>query len=457
MSGAPTTSHPSSARPVLIAGGGIGGMATALTLHQIGVPCIVFETVPELQPLGVGINLQPNAVRELHDLGFGNDVLDTIGLQAREWALVGRNGNEVYAEPRGLEAGYHWPQYSVHRGQLQMMLYHAVKARLGDNAVQLGQRVVGYRQDANGVTAIVETRDGTQREVAGSLLIAADGLHSAVRAQMHPTQPPIQWGGAIMWRGTTPGVPVRTGASFVGVGSLRHRVVFYPITPPDPVTGLATINWIAEITVDNQGGWQHGDWNRRVALEEFIHHFDGWNYSWLDVPAMLRGAKDIFEYPMIDRDPVPTWVDGRVALLGDAAHVMYPVGSNGASQAIVDAQSAGRPAHCAWRGPAGAARLRRQAVQGHLRAGAAQPGFWPVWPAGAGGRALRWGVRPHRRRAAARGARGLHGPLQGGGGVCHRDAERGAAHHCARAASDRWLNSPRRCRAGHSVRSEALA
>ena len=240
MSGAPNTSHTSSPRPVLIAGGGIGGMATALTLHQIGVPCIVFETVPELQPLGVGINLQPNAVRELHDLGFGNEVLDTIGLQAREWALVGRNGNEVYAEPRGLQAGYHWPQYSVHRGQLQMMLYHAVKARLGDNAVQLGQRVVGYRQDANGVTAIVETRDGTQREVAGSLLIAADGLHSAVRAQMHPAQPPIQWGGASMWRGTTPGVPVRTGASFVGLGSLRHRVVFYPITPPDPATGLAT-------------------------------------------------------------------------------------------------------------------------------------------------------------------------------------------------------------------------
>ena len=198
MSGAPNTSHTSSPRPVLIAGGGIGGMATALTLHQIGVPCMVFETVPELQPLGVGINLQPNAVRELHDLGFGNDVLDTIGLQAREWALVGRNGNEVYAEPRGLEAGYHWPQYSVHRGQLQMMLYHAVKARLGDDAVQLGQRVVGYRQDANGVTAIVETRDGEKREVAGSLLIAADGLHSAVRAQMHPAQPPIQWGGAIM-------------------------------------------------------------------------------------------------------------------------------------------------------------------------------------------------------------------------------------------------------------------
>ncbi|WP_412180133.1 FAD-dependent monooxygenase, partial [Variovorax paradoxus] len=159
--------------------------------------------------------------------------------------------------------------------------------------------------------------------------------------QMHPQQPPIQWGGAIMWRGTTPGVPVRSGASFVGVGSLRHRVVLYPISPPDPATGLATINWIAEITVDNAEGWTQGDWNRRVELSDFAHHFEGWDFGWLDVPSMLRGAKEVFEYPMIDRDPVPTWVDGHVALLGDAAHVMYPVGSNGASQAIVDARVLG--------------------------------------------------------------------------------------------------------------------
>ncbi len=327
--------------PVLIAGGGIGGMALALTLHQIGVPCVVFESVAELQPLGVGINLQPNAVRELYDLGLGAEVLDTIGIQAREWALVGRNGNDVYAEPRGLLAGYRWPQYSVHRGQLQMLLYRTVLDRLGPGTVRLGHRVTGYRQTDGGVTAQVDTRDGRSLELAGRLLVAADGLHSAVRAQMHPQQPPIQWGGAIMWRGTTPGVPIRSGASFVGLGSARHRVVLYPISQPDPASGLATINWIAEITVDNRGGWTQGDWNRRVALDEFAHHFDGWDYGWLDVPAMLRGAKEIFEYPMIDRDPVPTWVEGRVALLGDAAHVMYPVGSNGASQAIVDARVMG--------------------------------------------------------------------------------------------------------------------
>ena len=335
-------------KPVLIAGGGIGGMALALTLHQIGVPCLVLEAVADLQPLGVGINLQPNAVRELHDLGFDNGVLDTIGLQAREWALVGRNGNDVYAEPRGLLAGYRWPQYSVHRGALQMLLYGAVRDRLGPGAVRLGQRITGYRQHEGGVTALVESREGQRSEVHGALLVAADGLHSAVRAQMYPQQPPIQWGGAIMWRGTTPGVPIRTGASFVGVGSLRHRVVLYPISPADPVTGLATINWIAEITVDNAQGWTQGDWNRRVQLSDFSHHFDGWNFGWLDVPAMLRGASEVFEYPMIDRDPVPSWVNadgggegGRVALLGDAAHVMYPVGSNGASQAIVDARVLG--------------------------------------------------------------------------------------------------------------------
>ena len=335
-----TSPNPSEA-PVLIAGGGIGGLALALTLHQIGVPCQVFEAVPALQPLGVGINLQPNAVRELYELGIGADRLDAIGLQAKEWALVGRNGHEVYAEPRGLLAGYKWPQYAVHRGQLQMLLLSEVQRRLGPDAVQTGCKVTGYRNEAQGVTALVETRSGERREVSGRLLVAADGLHSAVRAQMHPNQPPIQWGGAIMWRGTTPGVAIRTGASFVGVGSLKHRVVLYPISPPDPATGLSTINWIAEITVDNAGGWTQGDWNRRVQLEEFIHHFEGWNYDWLDVPAMLRGAKEVFEYPMIDRDPVPTWVDGRVALLGDAAHVMYPVGSAGASQAIMDARVLG--------------------------------------------------------------------------------------------------------------------
>jgi 2-polyprenyl-6-methoxyphenol hydroxylase-like FAD-dependent oxidoreductase len=327
--------------PVLIAGGGIGGLSVALTLQQIGVRCLVLESVAALKPLGVGINLQPNAVRELYELGLGAGELDAIGVQAREWALVGLNGKDVYSEPRGLHAGYRWPQYALHRGRLQMLLHRTAVERLGPGAVLSGHRVLGYRNAADGVTALVRTADGATKELHAMLLIGADGLHSAVRAQMHPRQPPIQWGGAIMWRGTTPGVPIRSGASFVGLGTHRHRVVFYPISQPHPATGLATINWIAEITVDNSRALSEGDWNKRVAIESFVHHFEGWRYDWLDVPSMLRGAEEVFEYPMIDRDPVPTWVDGRVALLGDAAHVMYPTGSNGASQAIVDARVLG--------------------------------------------------------------------------------------------------------------------
>lgn len=327
--------------PVLIAGAGIGGLALALTLHEIGVPCLVLESVPELKPLGVGINLQPNAVRELYELGFGPADLDEIGVQTQEFALVGLNGKDVYSEPRGLKAGYRWPQYSVHRGGLQMLLYRAARERLGEGTVRTGVRVTGYRNHPGGVTALAEGRTGERLELEGSLLVGVDGLHSAVRAQMHPNQPPIQWGGAIMWRGVTRGAPIRTGASFVGFGTHRQRVVFYPISRADPASGLADINWIAEITVDNTGGWTSADWNRKVRHEDFVHHFEAWRHDWLDVPAMLRGATDVYEYPMIDRDPVPTWVDGAVALLGDAAHVMYPTGSNGGTQAIIDARVLG--------------------------------------------------------------------------------------------------------------------
>jgi 5-methylphenazine-1-carboxylate 1-monooxygenase len=327
---------------VLIAGAGIGGLAAALTLHQIGVPCRVFEAAPSLGPLGVGINLQPNAVRELYEMGFGPRELDAIGVQTREWALVGLNGNDVYSEPRGMLAGYKWPQYSLHRGKLQMLLYRAAVERLGADAIQCGVKVTGYRNGHDGkVTALLQSADGRRFEQAGALLIAADGLHSAVRQQMHPQQPPIRWGGAVMWRGVARGKPIRSGASFVGLGTHRHRVVFYPISGADPQTGLADINWVAEITVDNSDGWPEGDWNRKVRHEEFMPHFADWNYEWIDIPGMLRGAPQVYEYPMIDRDPVPTWRDGSAVLLGDAAHVMHPTGSNGASQAIVDARVLG--------------------------------------------------------------------------------------------------------------------
>lgn len=327
---------------VIIAGGGIGGLATALTLQQIGVPFTVFEAVRELAPLGVGINIQPNAVRELYDLGIGPDDLDTVGLPAREWALVGLNGNDVYSEPRGLEAGYKWPQYAVHRGRFHMLLHRVLVERAGSGAVKLGHRVTGYERRMDGsVTALIQRADGAQVRETGTLLIAADGIHSAVRATMHPDQQPIHWGGAIMWRGTTLGRPIRSGASFVGLGTHRQRVVFYPISHPDPLTGLAMINWIAEVTVDKDDGRYSTGWFRPVKVEDFAHHFADWTYDWLDVPDLLRRSDVAYENPMIDRDPVPTWQDGPVALMGDAAHAMYPTGSNGASQAIMDARQLG--------------------------------------------------------------------------------------------------------------------
>ncbi|WP_310532959.1 flavin-dependent oxidoreductase [Novosphingobium sp.] len=332
----------STSERVLIAGGGIGGLALALTLHEIGVPCVVFESVPELQPLGVGINLQPNAVRELEDLGIGESELDQAGLPAREWALVGLNGKDIYSEPRGKLAGYNWHQYAVHRGQFHLLLYRHVVERLGKDAVRLGQKVTGYRKLADGsVIAEIATIDGQTMEEAGALLIGADGIHSAVRAQMHSGQPPIRWGGTIMWRGTSPGVPIRSGSSFVGLGTDRHRVVIYPISAPDE-NGLAEINWIAEQTYDADHDWTKTGWFRPVPLEEFAAEFSGFVYDWLDLPALLAKSEVAYENPMIDRDPLPFWVDGPVALMGDAAHPMYPTGSNGASQAIMDARILGR-------------------------------------------------------------------------------------------------------------------
>lgn len=327
---------------VIIAGGGIAGLSLALTLHQIGVPCVVYESAAELAPLGVGINLQPNAVRELEDMGVGEADLDETGLPAREWALVGLNGKEIYAEPRGKFAGYRWHQYAVHRGKFHLLLARKVVERLGQDALVLGRKVTGYRKEADGgITAIVTALDGTVSEVRGSLLIGADGVHSAVRAQMHPDQPPIHWGGTIMWRGTAKGVPIRTGSSFIGLGTDRHRVVLYPISAPD-ADGLADINWIAEQTFDTGHDWQKSGWFRPVPLSEFAREFDGFVYDWLDLPALLAGSECAYENPMIDREPLPTWVDGPVALIGDAAHAMYPTGSNGATQAIIDGRVLGR-------------------------------------------------------------------------------------------------------------------
>jgi 2-polyprenyl-6-methoxyphenol hydroxylase-like FAD-dependent oxidoreductase len=326
---------------VMIAGGGIAGLTMALTLHQLGIRCTVYESVRQIQPLGVGINIQPNAVRELFELGIGPDALDQVGIQAQEWALVGLNGHDVYSESRGLKAGYQWPQYAAHRGKLHVLLFNTVIARLGESSVRLGQRITGYEKHTDGtVSAIIEHANGDITREQGDLLIGADGIHSSIRAQMHPDQPPIHWGGTIMWRGTTLAKPIRTGSSFIGLGTHKHRMVIYPISQPNQ-DGLAAINWIAERTVDSSTEWQKSGWFKPVAISEFASYFDEFRFDWLDVPDLLARSDIAYENPMIDRDPIPYWNDGPVALMGDAAHAMYPTGSNGASQAIVDARVLG--------------------------------------------------------------------------------------------------------------------
>ena len=328
-------------KKVIIAGGGIGGLTLALTLHQIGVPFLVLEKSRTMRPLGVGINIQPNAVRELFDLGLTSEILDTIGVSAKEWALVGLNGKEVYAEKRGLDAGYKWPQFAAHRGELLMLLYRTLIERAGAESVMLDAKVVKYlKQPAGEVDVSVRGSDGSRFQISGGLLIGADGIHSAVRAQMHPDQPPIHWGGAIMWRGTVRTKPLRTESSFIGLGTHQHRMVIYPISKPE-ADGTVLTNWIAELTIDRNEGWFEDNWFKEVPIESFAHHFEGFRYDWLDVPSMLNESECGYMNPMIDRDPVATWIDGPVALMGDAAHAMYPTGSNGASQAIVDARVIG--------------------------------------------------------------------------------------------------------------------
>ena len=314
---------------ILVAGGGIGGLVAALSLQAAGFAPRVFEAVAEYKPLGVGINVLPHAVRELTELGLA-DQLAATGIATRELRYVSAHGQEIWREDRGLAAGYRWPQYSIHRGMLQMLLVEECRAR--GIPLHTGHRVASFTQDADGVTARFENG----AEAQGAALIGADGIHSAIRKHFAPGEGAPSWQGAILWRATTVAPPFLTGATMVQAGHHDQKFVVYPIRQlPD---GMMLTNWIAEMKVDPAQGFNREDWNRDADRNHFLPHYESWNWGWLDVPGLIRGAERVLEYPMVDRDPLDRWSEGRVTLLGDAAHPMYPIGSNGASQAILDAR-----------------------------------------------------------------------------------------------------------------------
>ncbi len=323
--------------PVLIAGGGVGGLTLALMLHARGVACRVFEAARAVLPLGVGINALPPAMGELASLGL-LPKLDAIGIRTRSLTYTNHLGQVIWSEPRGLHAGHATPQFSLHRGMLQAMLWDEATARLDAGPVS-GHRLVGVEQDAEGVAARFETADGRMEVVHGTALIGADGIHSTLRAALHPEDGGIRWNGITMWRGAVEWQAWDGGDAMVIAGDAVAKLVLYPIAPGrTPATRLS--NWVVYARVAEPGTTPPAreSWSRPGRYEDFCHLVERNRLPFLDARAMIRATGQIFEYPMCDRDPLPWWTTRRVTLLGDAAHPMYPVGSNGASQAILDAR-----------------------------------------------------------------------------------------------------------------------
>ncbi|GAB3041994.1 flavin-dependent oxidoreductase [Parafrigoribacterium mesophilum] len=321
---------------VAIVGAGIGGLTLALELHDAGIPCRVYEAVPRLAPLGVGINVLPHASAQLGRLGL-LDELAKLAVTTRESVFFNRFGQLIYAEPCGRYAGYATPQFSIHRGDLQKVLADAVLERLGPDAIALGHRITGFEQDDTGVNLAFESDAGELLpSVRASVLIACDGVHSVVRRHFYPDEGEPRYSGVNTWRGVTRWQPILSGASMVRAGWLSSgKMVIYPIRDSIDAQGRQLVNWLAEIETDRE---VTRDWNRRGDIGDFIHSFEDWHFDWLDVPAMIRAADTILEYPMVDQPPLDRWTFGRVTLLGDAAHPMVPRGSNGSAQAILDAR-----------------------------------------------------------------------------------------------------------------------
>jgi 2-polyprenyl-6-methoxyphenol hydroxylase-like FAD-dependent oxidoreductase/mannose-6-phosphate isomerase-like protein (cupin superfamily) len=324
---------------VLIVGGGIGGLATALTLHQRGLPCRVFEQSPEIRELGVGINTLPHAIGELAELGLLAR-LDAVGLRTYELLYMNRFGQEIWRELRGLDAGYSVPQFSIRRGSLQGVLRDAVIERLGPGGISTGYRLTGFDQDADGVTGRFADASGTPIEtVRGGALVGADGIHSTVRAALAPGEGPPRWNGTMLWRGATEWRTFLTGRSMIIAGGMEAKVVVYPIAQGGAGDRRLT-NWAVMVRTGIEGTRppRREDWSRPGRLDEVLPHVQRFAIGEVDVTSLIQSTPVFWEYPVCDRDPLDGWSYGRVTLLGDAAHAMYPVGSNGASQAILDAR-----------------------------------------------------------------------------------------------------------------------
>ena len=330
---------------VLIIGGGIGGLATALSLHEVGIGCTVFEQVRELRELGVGINTLPHAIKELAALGL-LPALDRAGIRTRELIYANRFGQVVWRELRGTDAGLDTPQFSIHRGKLHTVLLDAVRDRLGDNAVRAGCRLVSFTERGDRIQARFEQREGGETfEVDGDVLVGADGIHSVVRAAFYPDEGPPVWNGMMLWRGAADWPVYVDGRTMVISGGMGQKFVFYPIHADPSAPQQRLTNWAVMARIGDGSGLppRREDWNRAGQFEEvepFVR--DRFRLDFVDPLALIRASGTFYEYPMCDRDPLPRWSFGRATLLGDAAHPMYPVGSNGASQAVLDARTLAR-------------------------------------------------------------------------------------------------------------------
>jgi 2-polyprenyl-6-methoxyphenol hydroxylase-like FAD-dependent oxidoreductase len=324
---------------VLIIGGGIGGLTLALSLHAAGVACRVYEAAPEFKPVGVGINILPHAVQELAALGL-EAALAKLAVTTEVANFFNRFGQLIYREPLGRFAGFAYPQFSIHRADLHAVLLTECTRRIGADRIRTGWRCIGFDQDATSATArFVDAASGERLPPqAGVAVIGCDGINSVIRKQLYPDEGPPIYSGVNMWRGVTRWPAFLGGASMTRAGWHAHgKMVIYPIRNHVDDDGRQLVNWVAEAETPK---YRLRDWNREGDMEDFIGYFADWHFDWLDVPAFLRASDVVLEYPMVDQDPLPRWSHGRVTLLGDAAHPMYPRGSNGGVQAILDARAA---------------------------------------------------------------------------------------------------------------------